>query len=76
LNWLTTQGAAGVGQSSWGPTGFVITASAAAAHDLLTAAKAARRADDPVRFRSVSGRNVGARINEFDNAEDTLLLAS
>jgi len=76
LRWFADQGAVCLGQSSWGPTGFVITASATAAHDLLTAAKAARRADDPVRFRSVSGRNVGARINEFDNAEDTLLLAS
>lgn len=64
LDWFAAHGAACCGQSSWGPTGFVMTASAEEARHLLEAAKAARTADDPVRFRSVAGRNAGARIVE------------
>jgi beta-ribofuranosylaminobenzene 5'-phosphate synthase len=66
LAWFAGHGAVCYGQSSWGPTGFVITASTAEARTLLEAAKSARAVDDPVRFRSVGGRNVGARIQEFD----------
>lgn len=64
LDWFAQHGAICYGQSSWGPTGFVILPSAAEARALLEAAKKARAVDDPVRFRSVGGRNVGARINE------------
>ena len=64
LDWFAERGAVCFGQSSWGPTGFVMTASAEEARHLLDAAKAARAADDPVRFRSVAGRNAGARIVE------------
>jgi beta-RFAP synthase len=64
LDWFATRGAACHGQSSWGPTGFVMTSSAEEARQLLEAAKAARAPDDPVRFRSVAGRNAGARIVE------------
>ncbi len=66
LDWFADRGAVCYGQSSWGPTGFVITASADEARTLLASAKVARAADDPVRFGSVSGRNAGARIHEFD----------
>lgn len=38
LAWLEAQGVAGVGQSSWGPTGFALLADAAAAATLRTAA--------------------------------------
>ena len=64
LDWFAARGAACHGQSSWGPTGFVMTASAEEARILIEAAKAARAADDPVRFRIVAGRNAGARIVE------------
>ncbi|HMM53624.1 MAG TPA: hypothetical protein PKC23_01260 [Candidatus Desulfobacillus sp.] len=67
LDWFTARGARCVGQSSWGPTGFVMTASAEEARRLLEAAKAARAPDDPVRFRSVAGRNAGARIVESNS---------
>lgn len=64
LDWFAARGARCLGQSSWGPTGFVMTASAEETQRLLEAAKAARAPDDPVRFRSAAGRNVGARIVE------------
>jgi beta-ribofuranosylaminobenzene 5'-phosphate synthase len=66
LAWFAARGAICYGQSSWGPTGFVITASAEEARALLQSAKSARAPDDPVRFRSVAGRNAGARVHEFD----------
>jgi beta-RFAP synthase len=65
LRWFADHGAVCYGQSSWGPTGFVI-ATAAEARKLLSAAKAERVPHDPVRFKSVSGRNVGARISEMN----------
>ena len=68
LAWFAERGAVCHGQSSWGPTGFVITASAEQAHLLLEAAKRERAAADPVRFRSVGGRNAGARIHEFEHS--------
>jgi beta-ribofuranosylaminobenzene 5'-phosphate synthase len=64
LAWFAAHGCLCHGQSSWGPTGFVITASAEEATTLLRAAKAARQPGDPVRFSTVTGRNAGARINE------------
>ncbi|MBE7420900.1 MAG: hypothetical protein HS110_00345 [Zoogloeaceae bacterium] len=64
LDWFAARGAHCLGQSSWGPTGFVMTDSAEEARRLLDAAKAVRAPDDPVRFRSVAGRNAGARIVE------------
>jgi beta-RFAP synthase len=73
LAWFASRGAICYGQSSWGPTGFVITPSAEEARTLLDAAKTTRAADDPVRFRSVTGRNVGARVQEFDTLPDNQL---
>jgi beta-ribofuranosylaminobenzene 5'-phosphate synthase len=64
LEWFKRHGATCLGQSSWGPTGFVILPTAGEAASLLAAAKEGRSADDPVRFRSVAGRNAGARIHE------------
>jgi beta-RFAP synthase len=70
LRWFAERGATCYGQSSWGPTGFIISATAAEARRLLAEAKAARTPDDPVRFKSVAGRNVGARVNETDTARE------
>jgi beta-ribofuranosylaminobenzene 5'-phosphate synthase len=76
LEWFADQGVNCHGQSSWGPTGFVVTASAAEARSLLGAAKAVRSPDDPVRFTTVTGRNVGARINESDRPPEARPLNS
>jgi len=66
LAWFAACGAVCYGQSSWGPTGFVVTPSTAEARAFIAAAKLARTTDDPVRFATVSGRNAGARVQEFD----------
>ncbi|MDD2768146.1 MAG: GHMP kinase [Methylococcus sp.] len=39
LTWLETQGAVGLGQSSWGPTGFCLAASESEAQRLVEAAR-------------------------------------
>jgi beta-ribofuranosylaminobenzene 5'-phosphate synthase len=57
-------GAAGVGQSSWGPTGFAFTASADEADRL--AAALARVAD--LRILITRGRNRGATVEALDSA--------
>jgi len=67
LEWFAANGATCYGQSSWGPTGFVIVPCADEARLRIEAAKRARTAADPVRFRSVAARNVGARINESNS---------
>jgi beta-ribofuranosylaminobenzene 5'-phosphate synthase len=61
LAWLETEGAAGVGQSSWGPTGFALLPDAA------TAERLRRRLEERSRGGSlcydvVAGRNRGAEL--------------
>jgi beta-ribofuranosylaminobenzene 5'-phosphate synthase len=61
LHWLGSLGLAGIGQSSWGPTGFAFIASEEAGRGLLDEARA--RADfAQLDFRLVQGRNLGASI--------------
>lgn len=63
MAFAAAHGAAGVGQSSWGPTGFAILPSAAAAEALATVLRT-RFADRPnLSFEIVSGRNTGARTD-------------
>lgn len=71
LRWAEARGFAGVGQSSWGPTGFVLTASADDAEDLVRAAR--RRFGDlsAVRLSIVRGCNHGSRIS-FTSPLETL----
>jgi hypothetical protein len=54
---------AAVGQSSWGPTGFAIVPSAAAARGLVEAAQAAGVVDAALTLRVVAGRNHGAVVD-------------
>ena len=61
LDWLGSLGLAGIGQSSWGPTGFAFIASEEAGRALLDEARA--RADfAQLDFHLVQGRNLGASI--------------
>lgn len=60
LDWLSEQGAAGVGQSSWGPTGFALVASAARGERLVAAAKEHWPSGSGLDFELRAGRNVGA----------------
>lgn len=67
LAWLEGLGVQGVGQSSWGPTGFGILATRAAAAEL--AAEAGLRfggAHPSLRFEVVHARNRGAEISRND----------
>ena len=54
---------AAIGQSSWGPTGFAIVPSAAAAQGLIEAAQAAGVVDAALALRVVAGRNHGAVVD-------------
>ena len=61
LDWLRSEGVTGLGQSSWGPTGFAFAASEAEGETLLGQARArARHAG--LRFELAHGRNEGATI--------------
>ena len=55
---------AAIGQSSWGPTGFAIVPSAAAAQGLIEAAQSAGVADAGLVLRVVAGRNHGAVVDQ------------
>jgi beta-RFAP synthase len=63
LNWLEESGAPGVGQSSWGPTGFAILASEAQARELLQQTRKRWPPSSGLAFRIVQGRNRGADVH-------------
>ena len=62
LAWLEAEGIAGVGQSSWGPTGFGLVGGEAAVAALLTAARRRWPAESGLAFAVSRGRNRGADI--------------
>ena len=62
LNWLESEGVAGFGQSSWGPTGFAILGSAAEAERLAAAARERWDGASGLSFEICRGRNTGARV--------------
>jgi beta-RFAP synthase len=66
LTWLRegVGDAAAVGQSSWGPTGFAILPSAAAAQELVGLARAAGVLDPALEVRIVGARSRGAVVEE------------
>lgn len=66
---LAEAGAVGVGQSSWGPTGFAFVASQAAADKLYQSFhEAAKR--EGLAILVTAGRNTGARIEEIHSRAD------
>jgi len=67
MGWLREQfgDAAAIGQSSWGPTGFAVLPSAAAAQRLIESAQAAGVVDAALVLRVVAARNHGAAIGEL-----------
>jgi beta-ribofuranosylaminobenzene 5'-phosphate synthase len=62
LAWLQTNGAACVGQSSWGPTGFAILENQQKADSLQTQAQLAFAGRSNISFQIVRGKNTGASI--------------
>ena len=63
LDWLTAQGVSGLGQSSWGPTGFALVDSVAEGERLLEAAMRRWAAEPALGFELRTGRNRGADIS-------------
>lgn len=63
VHWLMARGFAGVGQSSWGPTGFAFLRSEAEAQGLAAQARERWHAAPHLRFHVCRGRNEGARID-------------
>lgn len=59
-NGLAAAGAVGIGQSSWGPTGFAFAPSLAAASRMVETVRPMLR--EGIDIRIVQGRNAGARI--------------
>jgi beta-RFAP synthase len=62
LAWLGAEGIAGVGQSSWGPTGFGLVGSEHDAQALVAAARRRWPPESGLSFTVSRGRNVGADI--------------
>ena len=62
LAWLESQGIAGIGQSSWGPTGFAIIASEDQAEFLADKARARWGEAGRLQFETCRGRNRGGSI--------------
>lgn len=60
--WIARQAEAGVGQSSWGPTGFAILPSADAAEALAARARAAGIVDAALRLQVAAPRATGALV--------------
>ncbi|WP_451982182.1 beta-ribofuranosylaminobenzene 5'-phosphate synthase family protein [Azospirillum endophyticum] len=65
LRWLPSMGATGMGQSSWGPTGFAIFGDAGSAERAAEAARARWRLQGNLRFVVCRGRNRGAIVETF-----------
>ncbi len=65
LEWLSARGILGIGQSSWGPTGFAIIASEEQARALARELGERSAAWPEVEFRIVQGRNRGAVVTAF-----------
>ncbi len=60
MDWTAAQTPSATGQSSWGPTGFAILPTAAAAEAVLAAARAAGVLDSALDLRVVRARSQGA----------------
>jgi len=64
VEWIGAQTGAAIGQSSWGPTGFAVLPTQAAAEAAVESARAAEVLDRTLVTRIVRGRNRGALVNE------------
>lgn len=62
LDWMRSRYCAGIGQSSWGPTGFMFARSAEDAERAIAAARAAGVVDPALQLVMVGGNNRGALV--------------
>ena len=63
IHWMGQHGAVGLGQSSWGPTGFCIIEGKTTAQQLLNQVKSEFRTNSFLNFQLISARNSGGEIN-------------
>jgi predicted sugar kinase len=63
MEWIDDHARAGIGQSSWGPTGFAVLSSEDEAQTVLATARAAGVVDDGLLLQIVRPRNRGAEVN-------------
>lgn len=69
LAWLEAQGVAGVGQSSWGPTGFAVIGDARQA-ERLAGEMRTRWTGSPLEVMVCRGRNAGATVRNLSAEAD------
>ena len=69
LAWLESKGIAGVGQTSWGPTGFAILDSEVRAHALLLEARERFSRHAGLDLAVVRARDRGHRLDRLDESE-------
>lgn len=62
LSWAQSLGLEGVGQSSWGPTGFILLPDSTAADEVQSQAQCRFAGEDSLRFRTVAACNHGHRV--------------
>jgi beta-ribofuranosylaminobenzene 5'-phosphate synthase len=69
LEWLQARGIVGVGQSSWGPTGFALIGSDSQAKRLVSALIRNFADVDHLDFKICRGRNTGSQIDVIERIE-------
>ena len=69
IEYLITENIPGVGQSSWGPTGFAFFDSDTAAHSMLRELQARFSHLPQLGFKVVNGNNSGARVELKETSE-------
>ncbi len=70
LGFLQTSGATGVGQSSWGPTGFAIFSDETLAFQALRKIRDEWTHEKRMRFMLCQGRNTQASIEEYEQSDE------
>lgn len=70
LGWFEAQGIRGIGQSSWGPTGFALIGGKVEAHSLLQAVRKKWASSGYLEFAVCRGRNTGGTIAVEEHATD------
>jgi beta-RFAP synthase len=69
LRWMSRNGAAGVGQSSWGPTGFAVCESERVASDLIARSRESRGNSSRLQFVLSKPRNEAGSVH-IDTIEE------
>ncbi|MFK7815786.1 MAG: beta-ribofuranosylaminobenzene 5'-phosphate synthase family protein [Gammaproteobacteria bacterium] len=68
-SFLESLGVKGVGQSSWGPTGFAFVDSETNAHLMLRKLQSKFASVEDLNFKIVSGRNAGAIVKDLEEKD-------